>query len=111
MKVPSLTRLPKNKRFNFQPRYYDPVKEEIDERTRRIREELDSEASESYRERISTAFRRRSRANKSAGIMQFGFVIMFAGIFFGYIFFGKYILYAFLVFIPFYIWLKFKGRA
>ena len=36
MKFPSLSRIPKNKRFNFEPRYYDPIKEDIQNRTERI---------------------------------------------------------------------------
>ena len=55
MKLPSLTRLPKNRRFNFQPRYYDPIKEEIEERTSRIKKEI-GDSSEFYREHISAAF-------------------------------------------------------
>jgi len=111
MRIPTLSRLPKNKRFNFQPRYYDPIKEEIEERTNRIKSELDESSSQSYRENISSAFRRRSRAEKRSGVMQFGFVIVFALIFFGYLLYGEKIFFAFLVLIPFYIWIKMRRRT
>ena len=111
MRFLSLTRLPKNKRFNFQPRYYDPIKEEIEERTSRIKSELDPSESHNYRENISTAFQRRSRREKKSGLMQFSFVIIFSLILFGYIYFGEAILYVLLVFIPFYIWIKLRRKG
>jgi hypothetical protein len=110
MKLPSLTRLPKNNRFNFQPRYYDPIKEEIEERTSRIKKEL-GESDEYYREHISSAFRRRARTQKTSGILQFIFIISFVFISFGYIYFGNQIFYAFLILIPLYIWMKRRSRS
>ena len=109
MKLPSLSRLPKNKRFNFQPRYYDPIKEEIEERTSRIRKEL-GDSDEYFREHISNAFRRRARTEKTSGIMQFIFIISFIVIFFGYIYLGNQIFYLFLLLIPLYIWMKRRNR-
>jgi len=110
MKLPSLTRLPKNKRFNFQPRYYDPIKEEIEERTSRIQQEL-GDSSEYYREHIASAFRRRAKGEKTSGFLQFIFVISFAVIFFGYIYYGSQIFYAFIILIPVYIWMKRRNRS
>jgi hypothetical protein len=110
MRLPTLTRLPKNKRFNFQPRYYDPIKEEIEERTSRIKGEMNEETSAAYRENISAAFRRRSRAEKKSGIMQFAFVILFLLIFIGYLAFGEKIFFSFLLLIPIYIFLRLKRR-
>ena len=110
MRIPTLSRLPKNKRFNFQPRYYDPIKEEIEERTSRIKSEMDVTTSDAYRENISAAFRRRSRAEKKSGVMQFAFVILFLLIFIGYLTFGEKIFFSFLLLIPVYIWLKLKRR-
>jgi len=40
---PFLTKVPKYKRFNFEPRYYDPAKEELDLRVERIKRELNAE--------------------------------------------------------------------
>jgi hypothetical protein len=110
MKLPSLTRLPKNKRFNFEPRYYDPIKEEIEERTSRIRKEI-GDSDEYFREHISSAFRRRARTEKTSGILQFILIISFVIIFFGYIYYGNQVFYLFLILIPLYIWMKRRNRS
>ena len=110
MKLPSLTRLTKNKRFNFEPRYYDPIKEEIEERTSMIRKEI-GDSDEYFREHISSAFRRRARTEKTSGILQFILIISFVIIFFGYIYFGNQVFYLFLILIPLYIWMKRRNRS
>ncbi|WP_026950524.1 hypothetical protein [Algoriphagus mannitolivorans] len=43
MKFPSIFKTSSPQRFGIQPRYYDPVKEEIEERTSRIKKELEEE--------------------------------------------------------------------
>jgi Flp pilus assembly protein TadB len=43
MKLPSIFRTASNQRFSIKPRYYDPIKEEIEERTARIKMELEQE--------------------------------------------------------------------
>lgn len=53
---------PKTKQFNIRPRFYDPDKEERDERERRIKEELGiaiekKEIGNNYRPRIKGQFR------------------------------------------------------
>tara|TARA_B100000378_G_scaffold114605_1_gene91981 strand:- start:1984 stop:2295 length:312 start_codon:yes stop_codon:yes gene_type:complete len=36
MKLPSFIRLPKSKKFNFDPRHYDPIKDDIEHRVSEI---------------------------------------------------------------------------
>ena len=53
---------PKSKQFSVRPRFYDPDKEERDERERRIKEELGipdekKEDRENYRPRVKGQFR------------------------------------------------------
>ncbi len=43
MKFPSIFRTANPSRFDIKPRYYDPVKEEIDQRTSRIKKELEAD--------------------------------------------------------------------
>lgn len=43
MKFPTIFRTASPMRFDIKPRYYDPVKEEIEERTSRIKRELEEE--------------------------------------------------------------------
>jgi hypothetical protein len=54
--------VPKPRPFEIKPRYYDPVKEEREERERRIKAELgirdDSDPSASYRAHIKGQFRK-----------------------------------------------------
>jgi DNA mismatch repair protein MutH len=40
MGVPRFIKLPKNKRFNYSPLYWDPEKEEREERIKRIKHEM-----------------------------------------------------------------------
>ncbi len=40
MGIGSFFYLPRNKKFNFQPRYYDEKKEELEKRIRRIKQEM-----------------------------------------------------------------------
>lgn len=37
MKIPSIFRLPRHQRYEIQPRYYDPIKEEIEEKRKKVR--------------------------------------------------------------------------
>jgi Flp pilus assembly protein TadB len=43
MKLPTIFKTASHQRFAIKPRYYDPIKEEIEERTSRIRRELEEE--------------------------------------------------------------------
>ena len=43
MKFPSIFRTASPMRFDIKPRYYDPIKEELEERTSRIKKELEEE--------------------------------------------------------------------
>jgi len=111
MKFPSLTKIPKHQRFNFEPRYYDPVKEEIKERTRQIRREVEQSQAEKddlfkYRSTIARSFSRRSRRNTQANFLQSTFILAFVGTIIGYLYFGNIALYVLLFIIPFYIYLK-----
>jgi len=50
MKLPSLFRTAQPMRFDIKPRFYDPVKEEIEQRTARIKKELQMEGKLPYEE-------------------------------------------------------------
>lgn len=50
MKLPSLFRTAQPMRFDIKPRFYDPVKEEIEQRTARIKKELQAEGKLPYEE-------------------------------------------------------------
>lgn len=112
MKLPSLIRLPNSKKFNYEPRFYDPIKEEIAERTERIRREMEADAKISEEQRIK--FRaewqqvhdRRETEVKRSSISQLVLILLLASLFVGYIFYGNNVLYLGLILIPGYIFLR-----
>ena len=119
MKIISLfTKAPQHQRFNYKPRYYDPSKDEMAEREERIRKELARERGElqddgGYRTRIAGSFqaaRKRSKptAEKSAVIMRFGVLLFMAFLLIAFLQWGKPALYAAGVFIPVYLYMKFR---
>lgn len=112
MKLPSLIRLPNNKKFTYEPRFYDPIKEEIDERTERIRREMESDASMTTQQRLKfkeewkQASQRNDAEDKRSSISQMVFILLFSLTFVGYIFYGNNALYIGLILIPLYIFLR-----
>jgi uncharacterized membrane protein YhaH (DUF805 family) len=98
MKLPSLVRVPKYKRFNFEPRHYDPVKDEIKNRTERIKSELKSsentQTTESFdqsyvKQRISEAFvRDKRRSGGKMNGLQLFLVFLFSATFVGFLYVG-----------------------
>ncbi len=110
MKLPSIVRLGKYHRFSYTPRHYDPVKEEIEERTKAIRRELEEEGvlsaednfragdSYSHGSAIRGAFRAKSKAKKSSlldnsGLLRVFIFIVILGALGGYLYLGNEVLY------------------
>ncbi len=112
MKVPSLFRIAKYQRFRIEPRYYDPVKEEIEQRTSQIKRELAANGDENlvYRSsRIAGAFKKgRSNAGGSATFMQLIIMMLLAFAIFGYIYLGNIALYIFATASVLLLYLKMK---
>lgn len=97
MKLPSLVRLPKYKRFNVEPRYYDPIKEDIEERTSRIKKELEADknpnAPSDYRDHLHQTFSKRETRERGTTMLQLVIVLILLVAFFGYIIYGNDALY------------------
>jgi hypothetical protein len=108
MKLPLLFKTPRHKRFNFEPRYYDPIKEEIKERTEMFRKQLNLNDNEFVRSNISNAFAKRSRQYHKGNAMQFFFIIAFIAVTLGYLFYGNMVLLSFLVVLGVYILIKLR---
>ncbi len=117
MKLPSLFRTANYQRFEIKPRYYDPIKEEMEERTSRIRKELEQEGlidetDTHVRQRLAGGGIRGSFAQyrgktKNPGVFSSSsmirtilFFVMMVGVF-GYIYIGpailNYLLYGTLI--------------
>jgi len=113
MKIPTLTRLPSHRKFNFEPRYYDPIKEDVEERTSRIKQELRQRTSiaTDYTSGIHGSFARRASYNKSSNILQGIIMITLFALIFGYLYFGNDIFHVLWLVFPIYVYFRFKQIA
>ena len=91
-KFPSLFRLPKHQQFHIKPRYYDPVKEEIKERTLRIREEMTGKENNTYQP-SKINFKRKATRTPSTSLLQLGIAALLGLLFVGWLQFGGDIFY------------------
>lgn len=131
MKFPSIFRTSTPMRYDIKPRYYDPVKEEIEQRTSRIKKELESEGilepseeedSHEYGSGIKGSFskykgikqRETNFYSSTAMIRTFLFLAMVIASF-GYIYIGPeiftYLLYLSLIVGGIYFFFKIKNKA
>jgi hypothetical protein len=124
MKFLSLfTKAPQHQRFNYTPRYYDPKKEERNDREERIRKELQKEQGAlsdeanagNYRSRIAGSFhaaRRRSKTTQepSVVLLRLGVLLFISLFLIAFITWGKPAIYSLFLFVPFYFYLKFRRR-
>lgn len=113
MKLPPLFRTPKYQRFHIEPRYYDPVKEELDKRKEAIQRELDLHNGEvdrpGFASRISGSFRtKKSASTGSATVMQLVIMLLLTSVIFGYLYLGNLALYIFALLATLLVYLKFK---
>jgi hypothetical protein len=117
------TKAPKHQRFNYTPRFYDPVKEELEQRESRIKLEIAREKGtaipedlKGHRGRISGAFhaaRKRSNpvsAGTNATMLRLGILLFIAIFLVAFLEFGKPVLYSLILVVPFYLYLKFKSK-
>jgi len=70
MKFRSIVKLPNHKRFNFSPRYYDPIKEELEQRISLIESDMKKgNSADVVKSRISNSFERRRRTEKKSSVL------------------------------------------
>ena len=99
MKFPSLLKIPQHKRFKLHHRYYDPVKEDIENRTAKIKAQLELRKKEeidpdTYESRISGSFSKKSYYKESkTGILRFTLMVVLFGGTIGYLYLGNVVLY------------------
>lgn len=114
MKFPSFIKTTKYSKFNFEPRYYDPVKEEIEGKLKAARLKYqngsDNNGSEAYSSSISSAFSKREKRTNQTSILQLIIAAALMSTVVGWIFFGNDILYVFLVLSPLYFYFRIKKR-
>ena len=116
MKINGFFKTAKHQKFHMEPRYYDPVKEDIENRTSRIKAELglgEGDVDPGYRSQIEGSFRKNMRhtpahVDGQATMLRmiiFIILVMAVG---GFVYMGTDILYFFLLLVPFYIYKRFK---
>lgn len=118
MKLLSLfSKTPSHQRFRYTPRYFDPKKEEMEEREARIRRELklgEELGPGDYRSRISGSFhaaRKRSKQSSdslNAVLLRLGIILFLVLFIIAYIQWGRIAFFGFILFVPFYFYLKFR---
>jgi hypothetical protein len=117
MKFPSMFKLSNHQRFRIEPRYYDPVKEEIEARTARIAADMKYENGETgeignlTREdmsRIAGAFTRRASRRSGMNIMQLVILLLLVGLVVGFWYFGNIAVYIILTLSCLLLYLKIK---
>lgn len=96
MKLPSIINIPAYQRFKYEPRFYDPIKEDIDGRRKRIKRQIDGDrrrGTDSSITRIKGAFARRvPHEGKSSFLRLTIGVILFSGVV-GFLYFGNIAVY------------------
>ena len=86
-RFPSLFRLPRHQQFHIKPRYYDPVKEEIEERTERIRGEMEGKSLGTYQP-TKINFKRKVESAPSTSLIQLGIAAFLGLLVVGWLQFG-----------------------
>ena len=116
MKLPGLMSKAKYQRFHIEPRYYDPVKEDIENRTSRIKAEIglsENKTDFGYRSQIEGSFRKNMKHATGNGVDQTIMVrllimvilVMMVG---GFVYVGMEIFYLLLLLVPFYLWKRLR---
>jgi len=102
MKFPSILKIPEHKKFKMPNRYYDPIKEDIQNRTELIKAELDRKKSldpdlSDYHSRIEGAFSQKSYYKESkSGMLRFTLMVLLAAGAIGYLYLGNVVIYIFI---------------
>jgi hypothetical protein len=117
------TKAPKHQRFNYNPRFYDPTKEEMEDRESRIKIEIARERGtlkpedlSGYRGRISGAFQAARKRNtpvttgSNPTMLRLGILLFMTVFIIAYLEFGQPALYSLILVVPIYLYLKFKSK-
>ena len=98
MKLPSFIRLPKSKKFNFDPRHYDPIKDDIEHRVSEINNNIKLKNKKYFDYKKKSEVVSGSKLQLIIALLLFFFL-------FGWLYIGNKI-FIFIVIIP--LWILFK---
>lgn len=115
MKFPSIFRTHSPMRFDIKPRYYDPVKEQVEQKTERIKRQLQSDGvihsekemdeafHSDYGSSIRGAFTQgspiRGRSESilnNTGLIRLAIIVLLLGSLLGFVYYGTWVLYSLL---------------
>lgn len=82
MKLPSFIRLPKSRKFNFDPRHYDPIRDDVDQRVSEIKNNVKS------KNKIYFDFKRKSEVI-SGSKLQLIIALFLSFFIFGWLYIGN----------------------
>ena len=111
MKFPSLFRLPKHQQFHIAPRYYDPVKEEMEKRVENIRKEMEGVPVdiETGDRRFNFRKKKSSKLTANASMMQLIIAIGLVILLLGWLQYGNsFFYYLIWVIIPLYFFVRLR---
>ena len=114
MKLPSIIPLPRHQKFKIEPRFYDPIREDIQDRTERIRRNIAKEEEDGifrYHASIKGSFSRRRDESQGLSEVMLRFVIfaLIGSSVFGYIWYGPIVFLGLAgIFFPMYLVYRFK---
>jgi len=109
MRFPSLFRIPKYQQFEIKPRYYDPIKEEIKERTARIKQGMEAKDAEDYQP-AHLSFKRKTKPAPITSMLQLLIAVMLGLMILGWLQFGNEMFYyMLLVIVPGYLIYRLKS--
>ena len=77
MKLPSLTRLPKHKKFNYAPRFYDEVRDDLEQRYGHIENKHDQRK---FSDRLGEAWGNQNRKDRSVALRRVAILAILAAI-------------------------------
>ena len=97
-----------HQRFHIEPRYYDPVKEEIKERTERIKEQMGGKADGNYQP-SKINFKRKTKSAPATSMIQLGIASLLGLMILGWLQFGNEVFYYVLwIIVPIYLIYRLK---
>jgi len=109
MRFPSLFRQPKHQQFHIKPRHYDPVSEDIKNRTDRIKAEMKGKQIEEFREsRIE--FKRKTKSAPMTSMIQLLIAVFLGAMVLGWLEYGNEVFYyALWIIVPAYLLYRLKS--
>lgn len=110
MRIPSLFKIPKHQQFEIKPRYYDPVKEFVEERRALAKGEQQAEQSDIPRVSRIRFERRKKTTGLNTSLLQLVIALILTIMIVGWLFLGNDILYYSLVLVPVYLYFRIRKR-